>query len=77
VLHGSGASVYNREAWKRISDIRDQLQDFAAENIFNIKETGPFNRCLLNHSFFPSDQHRVARGTKAIKAIERVTMVSA
>jgi len=77
VLHGSGASVYNREAWKRISDIRDQPQDFAAENIFNMEETGPFNRCLLNHFFFPSGQRRVARGAKAMKANERVTMVSA
>jgi len=77
VLHGSGGSVDIGEAEKRMSDIRAQLQDFEADKIFNMDETGLFYRCLPNRSFVPADQRRVARGTKAMKAKERVTLVLA
>jgi len=52
-----------------MSDIRAQLQDFAADDM-----TGRSYRCLPNLSSVPADQRRVARGTKVMKAKERVTL---
>jgi len=70
VLNGSGGSVNIGETEKRMSEIRAQLQDFQADKIFNMDETGPFRQCLPNRSLVPADQRRVARGTKAMKVKE-------
>ena len=57
--------------------VRGLLQDLPPENIFNMDETGLFYRCLPNRSFVPVEQRRAARGTKSMKAKERVTLVLA
>lgn len=77
VLHCAAGSVNVSEAEEQMTTIRDQLEDFDAENVFNMDETGIFYRCLPNMSYVPSEQRRAARGTKAMKAKERVTLVLA
>jgi len=73
VLHGAGGSVNLEEAEERMATIQGLLQDFEPENIFHMDETRIFYRCLPNRSFVPAKQRRAARGTKSMKANERVT----
>jgi len=77
VLHGAGGSVNLEEAEEWMATIQGLLQDFEPENIFNMDETGLFYRWLPNRSFVPAKQRRAARGTKSMKAKERVTLLLA
>lgn len=43
--------------------------------MYNTDETGLFYRCILNRSYVESGRRRHARGTKAMKAKDRVTFV--
>ena len=78
-LHGEGGEVNLVEAEKKMEELRDELsvKGFAVENVFNMDETGIFFRALPSTSFeFPgSDKWQTGRGTKALSAKDRVTLL--
>jgi len=42
--------------------------------IYNIAETGLLFRCLPSRSYVPADDRRIARGSKAMRSKDRVTL---
>jgi len=76
-LWGQGGSADTAGAAERIAQIRTQLEDYPADRIYNMDETGLFYRCIPNRSYVQAGQRRQARGTKAMKAKDRVTLVLA
>ena len=57
-----------------MSTIRGLLKDSHPKDVLSMDETGLFYSCLPNLSFVPAEQRRAARGTKSMKAKERVTL---
>lgn len=70
-----GGSADTEGVAERISEIRAELAAYPAEQVYNMDETGLFYRCILNRSYVESGRRRHARGTKAMKAKDRVTFV--
>ena len=76
-LWGQGGSADVAGAAARIAEIRSELEAYPVERIYKMDETGLFFRCIPNRAYFKAGQRRQARGTKAMKAKDRVTLVSA
>jgi len=76
-LHGAAGSVDMDEARLRMTAIRSTLETFDAEFIYNMDETGLFYLAVPSTSFVRVSDRRRVRGSKAIKAKERVTLVLA
>jgi len=76
-LWGQGGSADMEAAAPRITKIRKQLEDYPAERIYNMDETGPFYRCIPNRAYVQAGQRRQVRGTKDMKAQDRITLVLA
>ena len=76
-LWGQGGSADVAGAAARIAEIRSKLEAYPAERIYNMDETGLFFRCIPNRAYVKAGQRRQARGTKAMKAKDRVTLVLA
>jgi len=73
-LHGSGASASVEEAAERMAAIRQQLEVVDVDLVFNVEETGLLYRGLPSRSYVPSEDRRTARGSKAMKSKDRVTL---
>ena len=56
---------------------REQLSTYDPERIFNMDETGLYCLCLPNRAYTSAGRRRRARGSKAMKAKDRVTLVLA
>jgi len=76
-LWGQGGSADIEEAAATISEVRSQLEAYPTANIYNIDETGLFYRCIPNRVYVEAGKRRQARGTKAMKAQDRITLVLA
>jgi len=76
-LWGQGSSADTAGAAKRIAQIRTQLEDHPADRIYDMDKTGLFYRCIPDRSYVQTGQRRQARGTKAMKSKDRVTLVLA
>lgn len=78
-LRGEGGEVNLVEAEKKMEGLRDELsvKGFAVENVFYMDETGIFFRALQSTSFevLGSDKRQPGRGTKALSAKDRVTLL--
>eukprot|EP00170_Pyropia_yezoensis_P004091 contig_16886_g4102 len=74
-LWGQGASADIAGSTGRVSEIRKELEVYPPDRIYNMDETGLFYRCTPNRSYVQAGQRRQARGTKAMKAKDRVTLV--
>jgi hypothetical protein len=78
-LHGEAADIDLIEAESKMSVIREQLADagYKPENVFNMDETGLYYRCLPDRSYIltSGDERQIGRGTKAMKAKDRLTLV--
>ena len=78
-LHGEAADIDLVEAEIKMSVIREKLADagYKAENIFNMDETGLYYRCFPDRSYIltSGDERQIGRGTKAMKAKDRLTLV--
>jgi len=59
----------------RIAEIRETLRGVPPWLIYNIDETGLFYRCLPHRSYVSARERRSARGSKAMRAKDRVTAV--
>jgi len=74
-LWGQGGSADIEAAAESISEIRSQLDAYTAERIYNMDKTGLFYRGIPNRASVGAGQRRQARGTKAMKAKDRITLV--
>jgi len=76
-LWGQGGSADTEAAAPRITKIREQLEDYPTEGTYNMDETGLFYGCVPNRAYVQAGQLRQVRGTKTMKAKDRVTLVLA
>eukprot|EP00731_Ephydatia_muelleri_P015155 Em0008g875a len=78
-LHGEAGDICLIDAEKKMDVLRSQLSEggYALQNIFNMDETGLFYRALPKRSYvLPDvDVRQKGRGTKALTAKDRVTLV--
>lgn len=81
-LHGEAGDVDKEGAEKKIETIREQLEGFDVELIFNMDETGLFFRCFPRSTYVTREEsdaglnRKTARGSKAMKAKDRCTIVA-
>jgi len=73
-LHGCGASANIAEAAARMDEIRRQLAGVDPDLIYNVDETGLLFRGQPSRSYVSADDRRTARGSKAMKRKDRVTL---
>jgi len=78
-LWGTGGSAAaDVEALRQqMEEICSQLEAFNPEQIYNMDETGLYFRCLPNRAYVSAGSRRRARGSKAVKNKDRVTLVLA
>jgi len=78
-LWGAGGSAATNEAAtkQRMAYIRTDLSAYEPDQIYIMDETGLFFQCLSNRAYVTAGRRRRARGTKAMKAKDRVTLVLA
>ena len=78
-LHGEAGDVNLKEADKKMDEVRTALKEkgYTRENIFNMNESGLFYRCMPNRTYIVGggDVRQLGKGTKAMKAKDRVTAV--
>lgn len=72
--HGEGGSVNEQAAAEGMQKVRAACRDYELENIFNVDETGLQYKILPKRTYLASLENRkTARGTKDMKAKERVS----
>ena len=75
-LHGEAADVDLVAAECEMHKLRTELAQYSISNIFNMDETGLFYRAIPNRSYLcEGDACQTGRGSKAIKAKERLTVI--
>eukprot|EP00168_Porphyra_purpurea_P018752 TRINITY_DN7135_c0_g1_i1.p1 TRINITY_DN7135_c0_g1~~TRINITY_DN7135_c0_g1_i1.p1 ORF type:complete len:534 (-),score=5.13 TRINITY_DN7135_c0_g1_i1:258-1859(-) len=62
---------------RRMAEIREELAAYDPEHIYNMDETGLQYRCLPSRPDISAGRRRRVRGSKAMKAKDRVTLVLA
>jgi len=74
-LHGQAGAVDTIAIEQDLEKLQEELAAFRDDDIFNMDETGLFYRCLPSQSYVSNGARRTARGVKAMKAKDRVTVV--
>jgi len=74
---GGSAAAEVEASKQRMVEIREDLSAYDPEQIYNMDETGLYFQCLPKRAFVTADGRRRARGSKAMKAKDRVTLVLA
>ena len=75
-LHGEAGDVDVSGFVPAMNDLRSSLSVYDPENIFNMDETGLFYRAMPARTYLAANENRqTVRGTKALKAKYRVTLV--
>ena len=74
-MHGQAGAANLVAAAAAVEDIRRRLEAYPPDRIYNMHETGLLYRCLPSRSYEPRRDRRHARGTKAMRNMERVTLV--
>jgi len=74
---GGSAATYAAAAQERMAQIREDLSASEPDQIYNMDETDLFFRCLPNRAYVTAGRRRRVRGTKTMKAKDRVTLVLA
>ena len=78
-LHGEAGDVNLIEAEKKKEEVRTTLKEkgYTRNNTFNMDESGLFYRCMPNRTYIVGcgDVRQLGKGTKAMKAKDRVTAV--
>lgn len=76
-LWGTGSSADAAGAAERVAKIREEPEGCLPEHIYDVDKMGLFFRCIRDGAYVVAGQRRRARGTKAMKAKDRVTLVLA
>ena len=77
-LHGKGGTKLDTEkVAKELDDLKTKMQQYTPETIFNTDETGLFYRLLPRRTYIirSKENKRNVRGTKAMKAKDRLTAI--
>lgn len=75
-LYGEAGDVNPFTAEPLMQELRDKLEDYDVENVFNMDETGLFYRALPTKTYLSNEESRsIVRGTKELTAKDRVTLV--
>ena len=74
MLHGEAGSVDKAAAEPSMERIRALVQEYGLEFTYNMDETGLFFKLLPNRAYVKKEDVKVARGTKLMKAKDRVTL---
>ena len=77
-LHEEAGDVDIAIVDQEILQLRTELQEYQLSNVFNMDEAGLFFRAIPNRSYLLPDEGdacQVARGVKAMKAKERLTII--
>ena len=70
--------IWDVAAEREMHKLRTELAQYSINNIFNMDETGLFYRAIPNRSYLSSegeDARQTGRGSKTMKAKERLTVV--
>jgi len=73
-LHGHAAEVILALATAAMEGIRRMLEAYPPYRIYNMDETGLLYRRLPSRSYVPRRDRRHARGTKALRHMDRITL---
>lgn len=73
-LHGEAGEVNIEGLEPEIQKLRDLIAEYDLDNVFNMDETGLFFKLLPNRSYVKVEKARAARGSKFMKAKDRVTL---
>jgi len=71
---GSAAEAV-RKGERRMAEIRLDLAAYDPENIYSMNETALQYRCLPSRTYIAAERRRRVRGSKAMNAKDRVTLV--
>lgn len=75
-LCGEAGDVDVASIERPMAELRTSLKQFDPKNIFNMDETGLFYRAMPARTYLASNENRrTVRGTKALKAKDRITLV--
>jgi len=74
-LHCQAGAVDTIAIERGLEKLQEELAAFKDDDIFNMDETGLFYRCLPSQSYVSNGARHTARGVKAMKAKDRVTVV--
>jgi DDE superfamily endonuclease len=75
-LHGEAGDVQQDEVEPKMEQLRQQLESYYPENIYNMDETGLNFRALPNRTYLATGENRRdIRGSKAFAAKDRLTLV--
>ena len=77
-LHGEAGDIDLEAAELEMKCFRDLLVGYDVKNIFNMDEAGLFFRAIPSHSYYikdSGDPRQINRGSKAMKAKERLTII--
>ena len=73
-LHGEAGSVDIQAIWPEIDSLKAKIATYNLDNVYNMDETGLFFKCLPNCSYVEQKDSKLSRGTKQMKAKDRVTL---
>ena len=73
-LHGEAGSVDVVKATPHIDKICTLIAEYDLDHVYNMDETGLFFKCLPNRSYLRKEDFKDARGSKLMKAKDRVTI---
>ena len=73
-LHGEAGSVDVVALDPEIQKLWDLIKEYNSDEVYNMDETGLFYKVLPNCSYAKVENARAARGTKFMKAKDRVTL---
>jgi len=74
-MHGQAGDANLAAAAAAVEKIRRRLDAYPPDRIYNMDETGLLYKCLPSRSYVPRRDRRSARGTKAMRSMDRVTLV--
>jgi len=75
VMHGQAGDANLAAAAAGVQKILRRLDAYPPDRIYNMDETGFLYKCLPSRSYVPRRDRRIARGTKAMSSMDRVTLV--
>lgn len=74
-IHGQAEAVSLAAAAAAVSEIRRRLESFPSERIGSLDEMGLLYRCVPSRLYNPRRERTSARGTKAMRQMDSVTLM--